>query len=452
MAQDGWITREKAAEAAAREVALLPAAEPRIAPHFVAHALAELARVRPDLGGRPGLVIETTLDAGLQREADRLARAHLARLRERYATNAAVVAIEPATGRILTLIGSATDGDPRLGGEIDMTTALRQPGSALKPFLYAAAFERGFTAATPLLDVPTTFLTARGAYAPLNFDRKFHGVVPLRSALGSSLNVPAVRTLETLGIETLLEISHRFGLATLSAPEAYGLALTLGGGEVRLFDLTAAYAAIAGAGELATPYAVERVRDARGKVLYERERAPARRVLSAQHAYLIADILSDPDARLLGFGATSPFDLPFPAAAKSGTTTGFRDDWTLGFTPEIAVGVWVGNTSGAPTQGVSGIEGAAPIWRDVMTAAAFGRRMTWPARPPGLVERTVCAPTGLLPGAHCPTPMRELFVSGTEPAASEQAYVRASDGRIAFDPPAEARAWYLENGYRVAAR
>lgn len=452
MAADGWISEERADEAGRQPIRLLPSAPARIAPHFIAHALAELARVRPDLAARSGLVIETTLDAGLQREADRLARLHLARLRERNATNAAVVAIEPGTGRILALVGSATDGDPRLGGEIDMTTALRQPGSALKPFLYAAALERGLTPATPLLDVPTTFVTPRGPYTPLNFDRKFHGVVPLRSALGSSLNVPAVRTLEALGVESMLEMSHRFGLSTLSAPEAYGLALTLGGGEVRLFDLTAAYAGIAANGELATPYAVTRVRDARGQVVYEHRPAPARRVLSPQHAYLIADILSDPDARLLGFGTTSPFDLPFPAAAKSGTTTAFRDDWTIGFTPEITVGVWVGNADASPTQGVSGVEGAAPIWRDVMSAAAFGRRMTWPARPPGLTERTVCAPTGLLPGAHCPAPMRELFVVGTEPTVTEQAYVRAADGRITFDPPAEARGWYLENGYRVAAR
>lgn len=452
MAEDGWITRAKADEAARQPVPLLPLAAPRIAPHFVAHALAELARMRPDLVGRPGLVVETTLDAGLQREADRLARLHLERLRERDATNAAIVAIEPGTGRILALIGSATDGDPLRGGEIDMTTALRQPGSALKPFLYAAAFERGLTPATPLLDIPTTFVTPRGTYTPLNYDRKFHGVVPLRTALGSSLNLPAVRTLEALGLESMLEVSHRFGLSTLSAPESYGLALTLGGGEVRLLDLTSAYAALAAGGDLATPYAVARVRDSGGHVLYERTPTPTRRVLSAQHAYLIADILSDPDARLLGFGPTSPFDLPFPAAAKSGTTTGFRDDWTLGFTPEIAVGVWVGNADGSPTQAVSGMEGAGPIWRDVMSAAAFGRRMTWPARPAGLVERAVCAPTGLLPGPDCPAQMRELFVAGTEPTRPERLYVRGPDGRIAYDPPAEARAWYLENGYRVITR
>lgn len=452
MAADGWISATQAAEAAGAPVAPLPAAQPQIAPHFVAHALREVARLRPDLASRTGLVIETTLDAGLQREADRLARLQLERLRERSATNAAVVAIEPATGRVLALLGSATDGGPELGGAIDMTMAPRQPGSALKPLLYAAALERGFTPATPLLDVPTTFTTPRGPYTPLNFDRRFHGVVPLRSALGSSLNVPAVRTLETLGLDAMLEIAHRFGLSTLSAAESYGLALTLGGGDVRLFDLTAAYAGIAAGGELATPYTVARVRDARGQVLYEREPAAARRVLSPEAAYLIADILSDPDARLLGFGPTSPFELPFPAAAKSGTTTGFRDDWTIGFTPEIAIGVWVGNTDGSPTHGVSAIEGAAPIWRDVMSAAAFERRMTWAARPAALVERTVCAPTGLLPGPQCPAPVRELFVLGTEPTTTERAYVRGSDGRIAFEPPAEALAWFVANGHRVVTR
>jgi penicillin-binding protein 1C len=453
MVEDGWISREKADEARRRPIRLLPAVAPRLAPHFVAHALAEVARERPDLAGRHGLIVETTLDAGLQAEADRLARLHLARLGDRNVTNAAVLAIEPGSGRILALVGGATDGDARHGGEIDMTTALRQPGSALKPFLYAAAFERAsYTPATPLLDVPTTFRTERGPYSPLNADRTFHGIVPLRAALGSSLNVPAVRTLETIGVEAMLEISHRFGLATLSAPEAYGLALTLGGGEVRLLDLTSAYAALAAGGELAAPYAVTRVHDSRGHVLYDHTPGTPRRVLSAQHAYLLADILSDPDARILGFGETSPFELPFPAAAKSGTTTGFRDDWTVGFTPEIAVGVWVGNAEGSPMDGVPGVEGAAPIWRDVMSAAAFGRRMTWPSRPAGIVEATVCAPTGLLPGRDCPSPMRELFIEGTQPTARERFYQRQADGRIAIDPPVESRAWAEQAGYRLVRR
>src|SRR3989441_756983 len=243
-----------------------------------------------------------------------------------------------------------TDGDPAHGGDINMTLALRSPGSALKPFLYAAAFEHGFTPATALLDVPSSFASPDGPYTPLNYDRTFHGVVPLRVALASSLNVPAVRTLDALGgTGALLEIPH-------------------------------------------------------------------------------------------------PFELPFPAAAKSGTSTGARDTWTLGYTPEVAIGVWVGNANGEPLYDVAGIEGAGPIWRDAMMAAALGRRMSWYARPPGVIEATVCAPTGLLPGPDCPSPVRELFASGTVPNSGERYYSRDADGRVVIDPPLEARTWAHDAG------
>jgi membrane carboxypeptidase/penicillin-binding protein PbpC len=160
----------------------------------------------------------------------------------------------------------------------------------------------------------------------------------------------------------------------------------------------------------------------------------------------LADILSDPAARVPGFGQVTPFELPFRAAVKTGTTTGFRDNWTLGFTPEIAVGVWVGNADGSSMHDVSGVDGAGPIWRDVMLAAASGRAMTWPAQPPGLVWLDVCSPTGLLPGADCPSPVRELFVAGTEPAARETYYTREAGGRISINPPVEARAWAMDAG------
>src|SRR5213080_2710620 len=346
MVDDGWITRAQADAASVERIDILPASLPPIAHQFVAFARAELARLRPDLAGRDGLVIETTLDAGLQSESERLVRLRLATLRDRNATDAALVAVEPGTGRIVAWVGSATDGDPAHGGDIDMARTPRQPGSALKPLLYAAAFERGYTAATPLLDVPSTFATDEGPYTPQNFDRSFHGVVPLRVALASSLNIPAVRTLNAIGIDAMLEITHRFGLS-LDDVESYGLSLTLGSGEVRLVDLTNAYAAIGAAGQLAEPFAIARVRDGSGRVLYERTPATTRRVLSPEHAYLLSDILSDPDARIPGFGGVTPFDVPFPAAVKTGTSTGFRDTWTLGFTPNIAIGVWVGNADGA---------------------------------------------------------------------------------------------------------
>jgi len=441
MVEDGWITKIQADAAAAERIDVLPAALPPIAHQFVAFARTELARLRPDLAVRGGLVIETTLDAGLQSESERLVRMRLEALRERHATDAALVAIEPATGRILTWIGSATDGDPAHGGEIDMVRTPRQPGSALKPLLYAAAFEHGFTAASPLLDVPSTFATADGPYVPANFDRSFHGVVPLRVALASSLNVPAVRTLDQIGLDAMLEISHRFGLATLNSVESYGLSLTLGSGEVRLVDLTNAFAAFGAGGMLAEPFAIERVRDASGRVLYAHAPPVTRRVLSSEHAYLVADILSDPEARIPGFGGVTPFDVPFPAAVKTGTSTGFRDTWAVGFTPNIAIGVWVGNADGAPMEGLAGVEGAGPIWRDAMMAASLSRSMGAFVRPAGIVDATVCAPTGLLPGPDCASPMREIFSAGTVPTAREHYYFKDLDGRLSIDPPIEARDW-----------
>ena len=451
MADDGWITADEARAAAALPIEVLPATGAPIAHEFVSLARAELARVRPDLAGRDGLVIETTLDAGLQREVERLMRIRLDEFRDRNVTDAALVAIEPGTGRILAFVASATDGDPAHGGDIDMVLTPRQPGSALKPFLYAAAFEHGFTAATPLLDVATSFPTEDGPYAPLDFDRSFHGVVPLRVALASSLNIPAVRTLDDLGLEAMLEMTRRFGLGTLTEVERYGLGLTLGGGEVRLLDLANAYAALGAGGRLAEPFAVARVRDAAGRVLYERAAATPARVLSPEDAYLLADILSDPDARIPGFGGVTPFDLPFAAAVKSGTSTGFRDNWTLGYTPDVAIGVWVGNADGTPMLNVAGVDAAGPIWHDAMSAAALALTMHDFARPAGIVEATICAPTGLLPGPDCPAPVRELFVAGTVPTATERYYARDAEGRITVDPPIEARDWARAAGLAVRA-
>ena len=441
MVDDGWITQPQADAAATERIEILQASLPPIAHQFVAFARAELARMRPDLAAINGLVIETTLDAGLQSESERLVRLRLETLRDRNATDAALVAIEPGTGRVVAWVGSATDGDPLHGGEIDMVRTPRQPGSALKPLLYAAAFEHGYTAATPLLDVPASFATDEGPYTPQNFDRSFHGVVPLRVALASSLNVPAVRTLDAIGLDAMLEISHRFGLNTLNSVERYGLSLTLGSGEVRLVDLTNAFAALGAQGMLAEPFAIERVRDGSGRILFERAPIAAQRVLSAEHAYLVTDILSDPDARIPGFGGVTPFEVPFPAAVKTGTSTAFRDTWTIGYTPNIAIGVWVGNADGAPMLDLAGVEGAGPIWRDAMMAASLSRSMSPFVRPAGIVDATICAPTGLLPGPDCASPTSEIFAAGTVPTAHETYYFKDPDGRISIDPPIEARDW-----------
>jgi membrane carboxypeptidase/penicillin-binding protein PbpC len=300
-----------------------------------------------------------------------------------------------------------------------------------------------------LLDVPSVFDTKSGPYEPLNYDRRFHGPVPLRVALASSLNVPAVRMLDEIGVEALLETAHRFGLNTLTDAEVYGLALTLGGGEVRLLDLTNAYAAIANGGQLTQPYVIERVRDAEGNVVYEHGQETPRRVLSEENAYLLADILADAGAREVGFGFAPTLRLPFTAAVKTGTTTEFRDNWTLGFTPERVVGVWVGNADNTAMNNISGIDGAGPIWNGVMQAANDGLSPSWPEPPPSLRRVPVCVPAGLLPGPACPSTALEWFVPGTEPRETEDYYARSPDGLLRVDPPAEARAWAMSAGLEL---
>jgi len=444
----GAITESQAILSAATPLALKSPEAAPIAPHFTALVYDELRRVRPDLLDEPGLAIETTLDSSLQAEAQRSARARLEELADRGAGNAAVVVLDPASGAILALLGGVDYGAS--DGQVNMAVTPRQPGSALKPFLYAAALERGATAASPILDIPTTLDTASGPYSPVNYDQRFRGPVPLRVALASSLNVPAVRTLEEVGLETFLELAHRFGLRTLDAREAYGPAVALGGGEVTLLDLTAAYGALANGGEHVVPFAIERIRDATGAVLYERPSPSARRVLSEEHTFLLADILSDPVARMPGFGAGTVLESPQRAAVKTGTSSGSRDNWTLGFTRDRVVGVWVGNANRAPMRNVSGIDGAAPIWRDVLTAATEGLPDRPFEAPEGMVRVTVCTPTGLTPAGACPSPIDEWFVAGTEPSAAESYYVAGDSGRRLLDPPLEARPWGVDARVRLA--
>lgn len=445
MAATGVLTEADAAAVADTPLRVVPA-QPVYARHISALVYEELDRVLPS---RPssGLVIETTLDPGLQHEAERSVRTRLARLQEHRAGSAAVVVLDPRDGRLLALVGSADFDAPT--GQINMAVEPRQPGSALKPLLYALALERGYTPASMLLDVPTTFTTRDGPYRPANYDLRFHGPVTMRMALASSLNVPAVRTTEALGVDALLEMAHRAGLSSLSAAEAYGLALTLGGGGVRLVDLTAAYGAFATDGTRYEPWLVARVTDQAGRVLYERREAVPVRVASEQVSFLVADMLSDPDARRPGFGASSVLDTAYDAAVKTGTSSEFRDNWTLGFTPERVVGVWVGNPDQSPMVNISGVDGAAPIWRDVMNVAVRGLPTAGFHAPEGVVHASVCAPTGLLPGEACPAPMGEWFIAGTEPSEAETYYVR-NGGTLAIDPPAEARAWAQDAGWQIA--
>ncbi|MBC7236125.1 MAG: penicillin-binding protein 1C [Chloroflexi bacterium] len=457
MVKAGYIDAQQA-DLALREPLRL-ASEPFSieAPHFVMLVRSELERLlnaaqgatQPMAAG--GLRVVTTLDLDLQHAAEDHVRRHLRRLNEprpdepaHNVRNAAVLVLDPHSGAVRAMVGSPDYFDTRINGAVNAVLALRQPGSSIKPLTYAAAFERGYSPATMILDVPSSFLTHDGQpYQPINYDYRFHGPVSLREALASSYNVAAVRLLERIGPEALTEMAHRLGITTWTGSDKHDLALTLGSGEVSLLQLTAAYGALANGGYRVHPWYIERIEDATGRILYQHSSPPPERVLEERVAYLITDILSDEVARAPTFGLGSPLELPFPAAVKTGTTTEWRDNWTLGYSSRWVVGVWVGNADNEPMKHVSGVSGAAPIWNAVMRSVHRQTPPAWP-RPEGLREVEVCALSGLLPSAACPHRRVELFLAENAPAQVCSLHrlltLDARTGRIASnDTPADAR-------------
>ncbi len=503
MVEAGYLDRDEARRTAAEPLHFAATPFPISAPHFVFYVQGQVERaLGRDHLARGGLSITTTLDLPLTQAAEAAIRRRLAEMNrpgpdlpiQRRAENAALVALDPVTGALLAFVGSPDYFAAHISGALNAALAWRQPGSALKPLTYAIALDPGlsaaagrdpFTAATVLADVPATFITREGdPYRPLNYDQRFHGPVSVRAALANSYNIPAVRTLEAIGIDALLTQARRHGITTFGAAERYGLALTLGGGEVNLLELTAAYAPFAHAGQPVQPLAIARIEDREGQLLFDAGlygrqvynpagwnlptavAFPA--VLDPHTADLVTDILADNDARAASFGFSSPLRLERPAAAKTGTTTDWRDNWTIGFTPDLLAGVWVGNADNTPMYGASGIDGAAPIWRDFMTVA----HKTLPVRPffrsDDLVERDICTPSGLLAAPDCPQVRRELFIAGTEPTRADDQYQRiaidlrsgqpalagtpaaALGQRVAWNPPPLLRDWAQQEGLLLA--
>ncbi|MDW8054658.1 MAG: PBP1A family penicillin-binding protein [Anaerolineae bacterium] len=428
MVEQGMITlaEAEAAHAAmrAREFRPPPANFTSFAPHFVQFVRQQLdAEYGAQALYRQGLRVHTTLDPRLQRIAERAVREQLAKLKERNVTNAAVVMMRPSTGEILAMVGSADFNDLAIDGQVNVALARRQPGSAIKPFVYLAAFERGWTPATLLWDQPKTFTDAYGKpYAPRNYDGKFNGPVLVREALARSLNVPAVETLNFVGVPEFLELANRVGL-NLPPNPYYGLAVALGSAEVRLLDLTAAYAVLANNGVRVPPTALLRVERADGTLVRDYRTPQGQQVVLPEHAYLITHILSDNAARARTFGTNSPLRLSRPAAAKTGTTNDFRDNLTVGYTPDLVVGVWVGNSDNSPMRGVSGITGAAPIWKQIMEEALADTPPRDFAPPPGVVRMEVCALGGRMPSPSCPPEQRrqEVFKADQPPLPPDEA-------------------------------
>lgn len=418
----------------AREEKLILSAAPRAlkAPHFTQWVYALLP---------PGTrTVHTSLDSTLQAQAEQALSNHLSHLTDSHVTNGAVIVLENATGRVLAYVGSADFNDKKHSGQIDGVRALRQPGSALKPFVYGLALEQGkLTPATLLADTDTFF---EGGFRPRNYDEDFHGLVSVRTALACSYNIPAVKAAEQVGASALLDLLHQLGFYSLSKQaDFYGLGLSLGNGEVRLLELANAYAALARGGKTQAVQLAEQP-DIKWP-------AKTQQVLSAQTAYLITDILKDNQARSAEFGLNSALVVPFEMAAKTGTSKDYKDNFALGYTPRWTVGVWVGNFDGSPMQNVSGVTGAGPILHDV--ALATQQRYPSPGftAPKGIKPAVLCNETGLLAGPKCPHTHLEIFdekhlpavCSGQhQPPVSSVQITSPQSGDIFYVDPAMPRA------------
>lgn len=451
MVEAGYITQAEADTAFQQELTLRTSVAERFdvltAPHF---ALYVLERIKAEYNTaedpyaiwRKGLTVYTTLDVELQRYAEQVAREQVQKLIEqgKNASNAATVVLKNDTGEILAMLGSLDYNNDKIDGQVNVAISERQPGSSFKPYVYLTALEEGVTPASMILDVEIAFPESDGSYyRPENYDRQYHGPVSLRNALARSYNIPAVKVLDQVGVGDALRTAHRMGINGLNRGLGYyGLNLVLGGGEVTLLDHTYAYSVLGNGGSMLgepviandaatgfrtlNPVAVLQVRDSSGNLLKKYEKPEAIRVVGADVAFLMADIMSDDVARAPAFGANTVLTLPDrKVAAKTGTTNGFKDNWTMGFTPQYTVGVWVGNTDNESMVNVTGLSGAAPIWNALMQRLHEGQPPQWYSRPPGIVDLVVCLPSGLLPTPSCPggSQRSEMFVAGTEPKVAD---------------------------------
>ncbi|MDD2920896.1 MAG: PBP1A family penicillin-binding protein [Anaerolineales bacterium] len=377
---------------------------------------------------RSGFVVYTTLDPVMQDKAQQLVSDQVAAMAENNAHNSALVSIRPSTGEILAMVGSPDFNNVAIAGQINMaTSSTRQPGSSIKPITYVAAFEKGWTPSTLIWDVPTQFPDgANPPYEPRNYNGKFQGAMTVRVALSNSFNVPAVKALEFVGIyddpntpqkEGMIAMAERLGITSLTRND-YGLSLTLGGGDVSLMDMTSAYSVFANGGARVPPVAILKITDFAGNIVYEYKPQPGEQVIRAEHAYLISSILSDNDTRSWMFGRNSLLNLSFPVAAKTGTTNDIRDNWTMGYTPDLVTGVWIGNADYTPMVNSSGLSGAAPIWSQFMEFAVpyVTNGAPTPFAPPaGIVNKVVCRLSGTEPSNSCDDEYTEVFAFDQPP-------------------------------------
>lgn len=405
----GYITKAEAKDAEEEKLNFMSPQTPINAPYFVMYIKDFLVRKYGlPMVEKGGLSVKTSLDLKTQNEAQRIVADEIQNDAYLNVGNGAALITNPTNGDILAMVGGK-DYEDQNSGNVNLTTAIRQPGSSIKIVTYSAALSNGFTAATILDDSPVVFNSGGTPYAPVNYDGKFHGKVPLRIALGNSFNIPAVKTLNQIGIKTMFDLGKQMGIKTWTDPSDYGLSITLGGADVTMLDMASVYNTEANAGIKVDINPILKITDSKNNILEEKQaNPPGKRVLGDGVAYIISNILSDNSARIIEFGSDSPLNIPgYTVSVKTGTSDNKRDNWTIGYTPSKVVTVWVGNNDNSPMSPTlaSGITGAAPIWNKIMTYLIKGKPDEKPKMPSSIVVKPCFG-------------RNEFFIKGTESSVS----------------------------------
>lgn len=485
MHDKGWVGSDKKRymisdgeynNALSQELKFLKVSRTITAPYFVFYVRQLLVdKFGEDAVESGGFVVTTSLDIKKQEIAEKVVKEEVEKAAYLAVGNAALTAIDPKTGQILAMVGSKDffgdpfpkDCVPGTTGEnscifepgVNVAIANRQPGSSIKPITYSALLSKGYTLSFPFMDVPTSFDRGEGLdpYKPVNYDGNFRGPISLRKALGNSINVPAVKALKIVTLPTMLELAHNMGITTLRDYNRYGLALTLGGGETKVLDMTNVFATLAAGGIHKSPVAILSVSDAKGNIIEKWRDNGGERALSIEVSYLISDVLSDDGARSDVFGPNSLLNIPeHRVAVKTGTTDDKRDNHTYGYTPSIAVGVWVGNNNNQPMNPnlASGITGAAPIWNRVMNEYLKDQPNEPFTKPDTIMEMDVDKLTGMLPYSDKDV-RKEKFIKGTEPTTKSPWYLKLEickeDGRLANDVCREDNKTKTKNYIKITA-
>lgn len=445
MREDKYITKDEEQKALSQldKVVFSGKGDQITAAHFVMYVrkllIDQYGESKVEQGG---LRITTTLDLDLQKKAEKIVLNEVDKVASLNVTNGSAVVIDPSTGEILAMVGSKRYGnsdidDQNFEGNFNVAVqGLRQPGSAIKPFTYATALSKGYTADAVLVDALTEFPGGQDnpEYIPQNYDGKYRGPLQLRYALANSINTIAVKTLALVGVDDMMTTAYKMGFTTLEPTRAninrFGLSITLGGGEVRLLDMTSAFGVFSSYGVRYEPISILKIEDSNGKTLFEHKESKGKEVLSSEVAYIISDILSDNDARSLVFGPNSYLNIPGKkVAVKTGTTNDLRDNWTIGYTKDIVAGVWVGNNDNSPMKSVaSGVTGAAPIWSGIIREALKSREDGFGEMPANIVQLQIDKFGGGLPINNQPTRL-EYFIKGTEPSNVSPIYQKIKVSR-----------------------